>query len=280
MKIDMHIHTTYSDGELTPMQILNLCYDKNMKIISITDHNSILGVKEAIKINPYKDIRIVTGIELSSKYRGGEQHILGYNFSLDNKELNEICKLIVEDSLRRIKSLVANLHLVYGISFKDEELQDIYNMVGNIGRPEIAKLCVKHGYVNKVQEAFDKFFIPIKDKTVKKQVDLTAKECIEYITKAGGIVSLAHPITLNKDINELKNHIKELKEYGLSAIEVYHSKHTQEYSGELLKIANDLELLCSAGTDYHGTLVKPNIFIGEYNIKKLKEEEVTILTKI
>lgn len=280
MKIDMHIHTTYSDGELTPMQILNLCYDKNMKIISITDHNSILGAKEAIKINPYKDIRIIPGIELSSKYKGGEQHILGYNFSLNDKRLNEICDLVVKDNLRRIISLVANLHSVYGISFKDEDLQKVYNMKGNIGRPEIAKLCIKYGYVNTVKEAFDKFFIPIKDKTVKRQIDLTAKECIDYIINAGGIVSLAHPITLNKDFDELKNHIKELKEYGLSAIEIYHSKHTPKYSSELLKIANDLNLLCSAGTDYHGVLVKPNIFVGEYNKESLKEEEITILTKM
>lgn len=280
MKVDLHIHSTYSDGELTPMQLLNLCYDKDMKIISITDHNSIMGAKEAITLNPYKNIKVIPGIEINAKYTGGEQHILGYNIEIDNKDLNNICKLIVEDNLRRIKSLVANLKSIYGISFKDEELQDVYNMVGNIGRPEIAKLCLKHGYVKTIQEAFDKLFIPIKDKTVKRQVDLSAKECIEYIINAGGVASLAHPITLNKDTKDLKEYIKELKTYGLSAIEVYHSLHSAQYSNNLLKIAKELNLLCSAGSDYHGVLVKPNIFVGEYNKKDLKEEDITILSKI
>lgn len=280
MQIDLHIHTTYSDGEKTPRQILDICEKKNMKIISITDHNNINGVKEAIRINSSKEITIIPGIELSAKYRGGQLHILGYNLCLDNVALNHLCTLIMEDNLKRIQSLVENLFNVYKISFKDEELQDVYNFKGNIGRPQIAKLCVKYGYSSSVKEAFKTLFNPIKDRIIKRTIEPTAKECIDYILKAGGIVSLAHAITLNKEQTELKKIVKELTSYGLSAIEIYHISHSLAFSKQLLQIADELNLLCSAGSDYHGHIVKPNIDIGEYSKEKINESDITIISSL
>ncbi len=280
MTTDLHIHTNYSDGEFSPLDVLCLCKRDNITTISITDHNNFLGSKEAISLNPYKDITIIPGIEMEAKYNGGQLHILGYNIDLNNKELNEICALLMKDNLRRIKSLVANLYEVYKIHFPDEELQDIYNKKGNIGRPEIAKLCIKYGFAINTKDAFKKFFKPIEDMTIKKEVELSAKECIEYIINASGVAGIAHPITLKKDFGQTSAFIKELKTYGLSFIEVYHSSHSLDYACQMLQIANNLNLLCSAGSDFHGPVVKPNIFIGKYSKNNITNEAITILTKL
>lgn len=279
-KIDLHMHSVYSDGELTPIELLERCNKLGIEVMAITDHNNVLGVKETIKNNPYQNVKVIPGIELEGKYTNGQLHILGYNISLEDKGLNEICRLIMEDNVRRLKSLINNLKNIYGLSFKEEDLQTIFEQIGNVGRPDIAKLCIKYGYTKTIKETFDKLLNPIKDKTIKKTIDLTDKECIECIIKAGGTVSLAHPITLKKDIGDLKEYIKLLKSYGLTSIEVYHSLHSKEYSCELLKIADEVNLLVSAGSDYHGPIVKPNVRIGEYNQENVGFKEITILSKI
>ena len=280
MKIDLHIHTTASDGELTPMEIVKKCNEEKLDIISITDHDICSGVKEAICNNRYESLKIIPGIELSAKYKNGQLHILGYNFDLDNKPLNDICSLIMQDNTNRIHSLITNLYDFYGFKFSDKDLEALFSRTGNIKRPDVAKLCVKYGYTNTVEEAFSNFFEPIKSKIVKKKVSLSPKECIDYILSANGTACIAHPITLKKDDNELKKYLIELQNYGASAIEVYHSKHQKEYANRLLKIANELKLLVSAGSDFHGEIVKPNVFLGRYNNDNVNIDDITILSKI
>jgi len=279
--IDLHVHTIYSDGEHTPQEILDVCKHRGISTVAITDHNSMQGSKEAIQTNPYKDITVIPGIELSAHYdvKGANLHILGYNIDLYNVQLNDITKAVMEDNVRRLKSLVELLKQYYNLSFKDGDLEIVYQSVGNIGRPDIAKLCVAYRYTETVQEAFEKYLNPVDDKIAKRRVEFTDKSCIEYILGAGGIACLAHPIELMMEMDELKKYIKRLMSYGLESIEVYQSKHSESYSRELLDIVNEFGLLYSVGSDYHGPMVTPDIELGYGQQHNLNIQTATILSR-
>lgn len=279
--IDLHVHTIYSDGEHHPTKILEFCKQRGISTVAITDHNSMEGARQAILKNPYDDLQVISGIELSAIYdvKDANLHILGYNIDLENSELNQVTEAIMRDNVMRLDSLVNLLKKHYNLLFKDEDLQRVYSSIGNIGRPDIAKLCVDYGYTSTVQEAFARYLNPVHDQIVKRRVRLTDKECIEYILNAGGVPCLAHPIELKKDMDDLRRYIYTLKSYGLEAVEVYQSKHSESYSRQLLSITNELELLYSVGSDYHGAIVTPNIELGYGRNHNLQMETATILSR-
>ena len=280
--IDLHVHSIYSDGEYDTLKLLEICEKRKISTVAITDHNSKEGSKRAIMQNPYSDVTVISGIELSALYpvKGANLHILGYNIDLENKESTDVTEAVMADNIMRLNSLVGLLKKHYGLSFKEEDLERVYASIGNIGRPDIAKLCVKYGYTRTVYEAFEIYLNPVDDEITKRKVELTDRQCIEYIKNAGGIACLAHPIELKKDFDELKRYISTLIPYGLEAIEVYQSKHTPEYSSKLLEIVNEYGLLYSIGSDYHGPVVTPDIELGYGKNHNLHKNTATILSKI
>lgn len=280
MKIDLHVHTTFSDGEKEPSEVLDICNNSNVTTLSITDHNNLLGVKEAISNNPYPNIKIIPGIEIDCYTPKGQLHILGYDIDLEDKKLNEFCSLVMEDDRIRLESLLIQLKKNFNLDFKDEDIQDVFLSKGSVGRPDIALLCVKYGYSNYPQEAFTNLFNPVKENVIKSSTEIFDFECLNYITNAGGIASLAHPITLEKDFDNLKKYLIKLKDYGLSGVEVYHSNQNPCFTKNLIKITNDIGLLHSAGSDYHGPLLKPNILIGSGKNNNLNLSYLSILSKI
>ncbi|MBQ8043287.1 MAG: PHP domain-containing protein [Clostridia bacterium] len=279
--IDLHVHTIYSDGEHTPLEVLDICNERGVSAVAITDHNSMQGSKEAVKRNPYKGVTVIPGIELSARYdvKGANLHILGYNIDLYNETLNNVTNAVMQDNVMRLESLVRLLKEHYNLSFKEKDLMRVYESIGNIGRPDIAKLCVEYGYTETVHEAFEKYFNPVDDKIAKRRVEFTDKSCIEYIRNAGGIACLAHPIELMKEMDDLKSYIKLLMSYGLEAIEVYQSKHSESYSRRLLDIVNEFGLLYSVGSDYHGPVVTPDIELGYGHEHNLHIQTATILSR-
>lgn len=273
-KVDLHIHSTFSDGELTPMEILDICNKENINVISITDHDNFEGVKKAIKENPYKNITIIPGIEFSAFYPNGTLHILGYNFDTNDPVLKQISFDL--DRLNRIKleNLLYALKKFQNISFKESEIDEIMTSAGTVGRPYIARLLVSYRFVNSVSEAFKYILNPLRKKIANPKFDISAYECIKYIKLAGGITSIAHPITLKKDITSTTRYIENLQKYGLDAIEVFHSSHLQEDRTNFLNIAKNLGLLISGGSDFHGINTKPDIQIwrGKNNNLRLNDD--------
>jgi len=279
--IDLHVHTIYSDGEFSPKQILDLCKEKNITTVAITDHNALEGSKRAVLDNTYEDITVIPGVELSALYEvhGADLHILGYNMDLENKALNDITNAVMSDNITRLKSIISLLKTHFKFTFKDDDVEQIFKSIGNIGRPDIAKLCIKYGYATSVDDAFDNYLNPIYPKVPKREHEFTAKSAIEYIKNAGGIPCLAHPITLKKDLPELKEYIISLMAFGLEAIEVYHSTHSVKYSNELLKITEDLGITYSVGSDYHGPIVTPDVHLGFGKNNNLNMSYASILSK-
>lgn len=281
MKFDLHIHSTFSDGEYTPLELLKLCHDRQLSTIAITDHNNLFGSKEAIENNPYKDITVISGIELTAKSPSDiNLHILGYNIDLENDKLNYVCKEIMIDNIRRIESLLFHLKKEYNITFKEDDIDELFSSDGNIGRPDVAKLCLKYGYVKSVEDAFKYLFKPLRDKLVKKMFELTAKECIKCILDADGIPSLAHPVSLKRDLDSLRVYIEDLANAGLDAVEVYHSNNPEDLTEGLLKITKDLNLYQSIGSDYHGPIIKPNIKLGSGINSNLLNKHPSIIDKL
>lgn len=257
--VDLHSHSTHSDGTKTPSELLNLAKEKNIKILAITDHDDIEGSKRLIE-TPHNGVTIYSGVELNAKVDKGQMHILGYNIDLSNKQLNEKLKELKENSKYNIMLYVKQLKEDYSIEFPKEEIDKILNREGNIGRPLLALLLIKYGYINSVPEAFDEY---LNDKKVRHhKMWITKEECIKLILDAGGIPVLAHPFTLKLSNDDLKEEIKYLVSIGLKGIEIIHSKSNNEQREYYKKLANEFNLITTGGTDYHGPEVKPNIELG------------------
>lgn len=276
--IDLHTHTCYSDGEYTPNELIKLAEQENIKTIAITDHDTLLGVKNISYTSD--NIKVIKGIELSAKVDKGRMHILGYNIDINNKVLNDKINELRNNSLYSVLSLIVQIRNDYNIILDYDDIKELINSNGNIGRPDIAKLCVKEGYASDVQDAFDKYLIEAYDKVRGSNRGITYKECISLILESGGIPVLAHPKTLKLNKVELTNLIEEMMGYGLKGIEVYHSTHTQEEIDLYLEIANKFDLLISCGSDYHGPFVKPDIKLATGKNNNLCKTYVSLLDYI
>ena len=257
--IDLHSHSTHSDGTKTPSELLNLAKNSNITIYAITDHDDIEGSKRLVA-TPHDGITVYSGVELNAKVDKGQLHILGYNIDLSNKELNDKLKELKENSKHNIMLYVNQLKEDYNIELPKEDIDKILNREGNIGRPLLALLLIKYGYVESVSEAFDKY---LGDEKVRQhKMWITKEECIKLINNAGGVAVLAHPFTLKLTNEELKEELKYLISIGLKGIEIIHSKSTDEQREYYKELAKDFNLITTGGTDYHGPEVKPNIELG------------------
>lgn len=276
--IDLHAHTNYSDGDLTPDEVIKLAIKNNIKTLAITDHDSIEGLKNITYKT--KDIQVINGIELSAKVDTGSMHILGYNIDINNKELNDKLIELKNNSVNSTLSVIEQIKKDYNIYFTYEELKELINYNHNLGRPDIARLLLRKGYVKTVKEAFDKYLNPANDKIRNIKKNLTYKECIELILNSNGIPVLAHPKTLKLGDKDLLLLLKDMINCGLIGIEVYHSSHTSEEMQKYLNMANELGLFISGGSDYHGAITKPDIELGFGKNNNLKLKQLSILDKI
>lgn len=281
--IDLHTHTKYSDGNLSPDELIKLAIKKRISTLAITDHDTIEGIKQVNK-NDFliveSGIKIINGIELSAKVSKGRMHILGYGIDLENKGLNKKMEELQNNSINSVLSIIEQIKRDYGITFSYQELKELVNAPHNIGRPDIAKLCVKNGYAKTIQEAFDLYLIEAHKKTRRNNKGLSYKECINLILNSGGIPVLAHPYSLELSEKELLLLTKEMITNGLQGIEVYHSNHTKEQTKFYLEIAHKYNLLISGGTDYHGKTIKPNIELGTGKNENVMIRKLSILNHL
>ncbi|MBQ8192552.1 MAG: PHP domain-containing protein [Bacilli bacterium] len=260
-RVDLHLHSVYSDGADTPAKIVELAKDKGLWTIALTDHDNIEGSKEIVKLNDDK-INIYSGVELTAKVPKGRMHILGYNMDLENKKLNQTLKEMRDASIYNILLYIDILKRDFNVVLPQEEIDLMLQKKGNIGRPQLALLLIKLGYCKNVEETFQKYLIYAYDQVRSVKKGLTKEEAISLIIEAGGTASLAHPSSLKMEYEELKKEIAYLKSLGLSSIEVIHPNNDDREREMYKEIAKKYELLISGGTDYHGIDVKPDIKMG------------------
>lgn len=255
--IDLHIHSTASDGSLTPAAILDHAQNLNLAAIAITDHDSIDGSKEALRCGIPPSLHFLSGVEISAAHPpflpgSGSFHLLGYGFHLDDPELNQALKKIQKARKGRNPKIIKRLNEL-GISVSLEEVQQIAGD-GQIGRPHIAQMLVQKGVVASIGEAFDKYLGTAKPAYVDKE-RIGCQDAIEMIRGAGGIAALAHPGLLNITDNcQMEKLIQNLMGIGMGAIEVYYPQHTTEQTEQFAQLSKRFGLLMTGGTDFHGSL--------------------------
>ena len=281
--IDLHTHTNYSDGDLSPSELIRLAIQKRIGILGITDHDTLDGIKKVDKSHSLivdSGIQIIDGIELSAKVSKGRMHILGYDIDINDVNLNKKMGELKDNSINSVLSIMEQIKRDYGIVFRYDDIKELVNSNHNLGRPDLAKLCVKYGYASSNQDAFDKYLIDAYNKTRGISKGLSYKECIDLINKSGGISVLAHPKSLELSEKELLILLKDMINCGLKGIEVYHSSHTSDETKFYLEIANKFDLLVSGGSDFHGKTVKPDIELGSGKNNNIKIKKLSLIDKL
>jgi predicted metal-dependent phosphoesterase TrpH len=265
VNIDLHIHSTASDGSLSPAEILNIARELHLGAIAITDHDTTDGSKAALAGGIPPAVKFVTGVEISatpppSFSFSGSMHILGYCIRLDDPLLNRTLDLLKDSRKNRNPRIIDRLNSL-GIDISLNEIMDAVGESGQLGRPHIARHMVKKGYVKSISEAFDVYLATGQPAYVDK-FRIEAARAIEIVLGAGGIPVLAHPILLQaEDDTIIEGLVLSLKAMGLKGIEVYYPEHTPEHVARYTGIANRHNLLMTGGTDFHGSL-KPEIKMG------------------
>jgi len=248
--IDLHCHTTASDGIKTPAELIDYAISKNVKIIAVTDHDTISGLKEAADYALKKKFTLIPGIEFSIDYQGGSFHLVGLYVDYNYPPLIEKTNYLHKVRDNRVFRIIDDLE-THGINLP---IEDVLHETtgGSIGRPHVARALVKHGYANNINEIFKKYLVKGKPGYVKKE-RIKLEEAVSLIKEAGGISIVAHPVSLNcKNISDFENTIKGFIDKGVEGIEVYSSMHKPSDINDFLAIADKYNLVVSGGSDYHG----------------------------
>jgi 3',5'-nucleoside bisphosphate phosphatase len=259
MAVDLHLHSTASDGTLSPTAIVAKASEDRLTAISLTDHDTVAGVREILSLDPPPDIEFIPGVELSSEHLGRDVHILGYFIDPDNPRLLRTMAALRQARVDRAREIMNRLASL-GIAIDFDEVKGLAKGEA-IGRPHIAQALVKHGSVNSIGEAFSEFLGRGRPAHVTKFV-LPVLDVLELVRQAGGVTSLAHSAVSGID----EPTIAFLKNEGLDALEVWHSDHSVEQINELKLLCDRFDLLATGGSDCHGLAKSRGPVLGSLDI--------------
>ncbi|OCG08142.1 hypothetical protein A9G13_06715 [Gilliamella sp. wkB178] len=250
MIVDLHSHTTASDGILTPTELVKRAVNNQIDILAITDHDTVKGLPEAQQV--IKDeklpLKLVCGVEISTIWKNNEIHIVGLNIDIENAEL---VALLLSQEQRRIKRAIAISEKLAKLHIEDAYTQAQQFAKGDIvSRAHFARFLVANGWVKDVKQAFKKYLGKSGYAYVPTQC-CSISDAVNTIHAAGGQAVLAHPTRYDLTLTKLKLLIADFKDCGGDAIEVSQSRQTQDDLQKLAKLANQFELLASQGSDFH-----------------------------
>lgn len=246
LKIDLHTHTTASDGGLTPTQLVQRAAQVGISTLAITDHDSTDALPEAQPVADSLGIRLIPGVEFGTNWMNAEVHMLGYFFDPANPEIVRTLASLREGRIGRAQRMV---ELLNGLGLEDVTWERVQEIAagGSVGRPHVAQALIERGHATSIDDAFDKYLGRGKPAYVER-TQLTPADCVSLVHRAGGVVSLAHP-TWVKNVEEL---LPSLVEAGLDGIETYYGLYNQDTITWLLGLATRYNLVPTGGTDYHG----------------------------
>lgn len=253
--IDLHTHTTESDGSFTPEELILEAKRVGLSAIAITDHDSISGIEKAAPVAIEHDIELIPGVELSTDYNGKEVHVVGLYIDVKNAYFLAKIKEFKENRDSRNIIMVENLQKE-GFDITMEALEQ-ENPDCVITRANIARFLYEHGMIPSIQTAFEKY-IGDHCKCYVNRFKITPMDAVRLIKDAGGIAVLAHPLLYHMSDNVLQTLINEMKVAGLDAIEAIYSTYTPSEEREVKQLAEKNGLLISGGSDFHGT-TKPKL---------------------
>ncbi len=275
MSIDLHTHSWFSDGTKSPKELVRQAANSGVTAIAITDHDTMDGVKEALAASTEFGVEVVPGLEISVMHEGKALHILGYYMDPVNYELARALATLQEARDGRNSKIIAKLQGL-GINATVRELKEISG-VGQTGRPHIAKLLMNHGMVRSISQAFDEY-LKKDTKAYVARFAYSAEDAISFITGAGGVAVLAHPIQVDKTLSSLATLLPVLKSFGLEGIEAYYPTQSKKMRKRINRFATEYDLLLTGGSDYHGD-IRPgtrlaggnNVYVPPELLGKMKE---------
>ena len=257
MFVDLHIHTTASDGLFTPSLLLEEVKAAGLSCISVTDHDSVENVEESRRLLRDEEISLIPGVELSTNWEGKDIHILGYFIDPGHPVLLQALEELREKRVERMERIVSRMK-EEGF---DVELEEVLKATHNgaAGRSHLARILLKKGFVSSINEAFENYLAEGRPFYVRKMT-LPPREAISLIVEAGGIPVLAHP-----GISEAYKALDTFIRWGLQGLEVYYPDHTEEQVKFLLSLSKERKLLISGGSDAHG-LPEKGKHLGEFKV--------------
>lgn len=254
--VDLHLHTTYSDGRLKPAQLVRLCADRGLEVIAVSDHDSTEGLDEVFETaSELPGLTVIPAIELSTDIPGSEVHVLGYFVDRHDPELQSALTRFRDGRGHRAKRMVERLAEL-GVEVSWERVKELSGG-GAIGRPHIAQAMVEAGHVRYPKDAFDQY-LGRNGPAYAERAKLTPREAIAMLRANGAVPVMAHPTysaskSDRDEVAQLREILVELKDAGLAGMEVHYGDYTPDQVEYLAALARELDLIACGGSDYHAS---------------------------
>ena len=275
MTVDLHIHSTYSDGTCSPAELVAIARARGLTAISITDHDTMEGTAEALDAGAALGIEIVPGLEMSVVHGSTHLHLLGYYADPGNNHLAGTLRDIQQARLERNNRIIEKLNdLSLVLTLSDVEAK---STLGQTGRPHIAQVLLEKGYVATIDQAFSRYLGRGAAAYVPRKV-MDAGESIRLIRSAGGIAVLAHPATIDNSLRTIPALVQELVDLGLEGVEAFYPAHSRKNQKQLTTLAQCYGLVVTGGSDHHGD-IRPgttmasgtNVYVPPFVLEQLKQ---------
>jgi predicted metal-dependent phosphoesterase TrpH len=273
MRADLHLHTTASDGRLTPQELVKRAAELKLDVIAITDHDTVEGIQPALEAaKRFPSLMVIPGVEINTDVPKGEVHILGYFIDYRDPGLKHTLEGLRNSRYERGKKMVAKLAEI-GIDIDWGRVRELAGQ-GSVGRPHIAQAIMERGYVTSLREAFDNYIGRNAPAYIERK-KLPPVEAVEHVLAAEGLPVLAHPA----DIEPLEPFLIQLKKAGTIGMEIYYNGYTSKTISQLEKLAQKYELIACGGSDYHGLDDSIGSDIGSVNLPRESVERLILLSK-
>ncbi|MGZ6124133.1 MAG: PHP domain-containing protein [Myxococcales bacterium] len=255
--IDLHSHTLHSDGDRSPAQLFALAAAAGVKVLSVTDHDTVLGLADCRAASEASGVRFVPGIELSCELHGREVHLLGHFIDPRGTPLADLATDMLEERRERMERMVTRAQAM-GFSAVTMERVAAVGGGDNLGRPHLARVLVDSGHALSIKDAFDRFLHTGGPLWVDR-LRLPVADAVRMVHEAGGTATIAHPGANGISRQELKA----IADAGLDGVEAWHPEHPPNQAEAFVRWAEELGLVVTAGSDYHGASVQPDRKLGD-----------------
>jgi len=268
MKADLHLHTTASDGRLSPAEIVRRAALDGVEVIAITDHDTINGVEPALTAAiSFPSFTVIPGVEINTDVPHGEVHVLGFFIDYEQTWLQQRLEMLRQSRIIRARRMLDKLSAL-GMPLEWQHIEKL-SAGGAVGRPHVALALMEQGYVATVRQAFD-LYIGREGPAYVEREKLKPTEAVEIIVKAGGLPALAHPAS----IENLEGFLDQLQAVGLVALEAYYNNYGSEVTQKLVALAHRRDLIPCGGSDFHGLDIQTETPIGGVSIPRKHIEQL------
>ena len=273
-RVDLHIHSTASDGRLTPEEVVKEAAGRGLAVIALTDHDTVDGIVAALAAaQAFPSLEVIPGTEISTTVPRGEVHMLGYFIDYASSELSIRLARMRNSRRERAQLMIAKLRAL-GVYIEWRRVQEIAGD-GVVGRPHLAQAMLEKGYIASFKEAFTRY-IGRDGPAYAERNKLTPVAAVELIRQARGLPVLAHPFT---SVGNLEGLVSQLTAAGLVGIETYYKDYTPTQIGQLLSLANRYHLIATGGSDFHGIDIASEVMIGGVEVPMEAAEDLMAAAK-